>query len=61
MNRVVYHIQRAFWCAVLRFAPTGCIQEALRVRPGVSARFVPSGKTETITVKGVCWLIVSED
>lgn len=47
--------------AVLRLVPTWALQEALGKRPAVQAEFIGPGKEKTFSVRGVCWVTISED
>ncbi len=49
------------WLNLLKAVPTYLLQHALAGRPGVSAKFIASGQSQTLTVTGVCWVTVNED
>jgi len=50
-----------FWAFALRAVPTYALQSALATRAGVNARFIPSGVSENVAIKGVCWLTINYD
>lgn len=46
---------------VLKAIPTWALQDALSKRPAVQAEFIGPGKEKTFAVRGVCWVLISED